>query len=144
MKIQELEDLLHDVISDPRLNRNIQARTFYFENSKHEVLYVLNKVTKRLPPKFGRFLDIGSYVGLTDIALKRLGYDVFCVDVPDYVNDFYLAKRYADFEIPYRSYLAGATSISFAEEFFDAVICVEVLEHLTCNPLDLMEEVTVY
>lgn len=72
-----------------------------------------------------RILDLPAGNGLLADALRGMGHEVVCGDInrerPDY--------RYVD--------MAGA--LPFADGEFDAVICLEGLEHLV-NPVELIAE----
>jgi len=78
----------------------------------------------RRPGKL-RILDLPAGNGLLAEALRGMGHDVVCGDInrerPDY--------RYVDMTAP----------LPFADGEFDAVICLEGLEHLV-NPVQLVAE----
>src|SRR5262245_17023414 len=75
--------------------------------------------------KKGQVLDLPAGNGLLADALRGMGYTVVCADInrerPDY------------------QYVDMARRVPFASAEFDAVICLEGLEHLV-NPVQLIAE----
>jgi len=86
-------------------------------------------------------LEIGAYLGVVSVSLRKLGFEVTATELPEFVNNPRLQQRYASFGID----LVGANlrhyNLAFPDQHFDAVVMCEVLEHLNFNPLPVIYEI---
>ena len=110
--------------------------------------YFLNKLQSWVLPKQGHetnILEMGSYHLHLSILMTRLGYSVKGVDLPVFVNRPVVESRALQFGIENRHYgldvFGKPASIPYRDSSVDAVVCTEVLEHITFNPVALWSEV---
>lgn len=85
------------------------------------------EVLKVIKPVSGPVLDIGCHGGtFTKVILSKIGTKkIYGIDIS------HLAMDYAKRKIPYGNFqVADAAKIPFKDSFFEAVICLEVLEHV--------------
>ncbi|MCX7661416.1 MAG: class I SAM-dependent methyltransferase [Candidatus Omnitrophica bacterium] len=78
----------------------------------------------------GRLLDAGAGEGILSYRLKQMGFEVYTLDIDD--SFFKIAE--VDFK---KSDLNQV--LPYKDEFFDYIICVEVIEHLQ-NTFSLIRE----
>jgi 2-polyprenyl-6-hydroxyphenyl methylase/3-demethylubiquinone-9 3-methyltransferase len=75
----------------------------------------------------GRVLDLGCGGGLLSNALAQAAYDVFGIDISS--SSLEVARK-SDLSKTVKYSLGDATHLSFEDEFFDGVCCMDVLEHV--------------
>ena len=79
-------------------------------------------------PKEGKnkkLLDAGCGPGIYSLTLKKRGFDVYAIDIDKNKIDF-LKKNAKDIRIS----KADVTNLLFKDNFFDYIICSEVIEHI--------------
>lgn len=114
----------------------------YAQKTMPRSRWLLEEFQKLVKPSDGSVLEIGSYSGLNTIALKEFGYDAHAVDLPLVVNDPVLKAPYDRYHVPLRPYqIAEGQRVPYPDNHFAGVILIEVLEHLTINPLHLLNEI---
>lgn len=86
-------------------------------------------------------LEIGSYLGPVSISLKKIGYSVYAMDIPEFYQSSSLRSLYAQHDIPFTGLNLKKYQLPYESNFFDAVIICEVLEHLNFNPLPVLKEI---
>ncbi len=89
----------------------------------------------------GRVLEIGSYLGVVSTALARRGYEVTAVDIPEFMQNKRLLKRYAQEGVRPLHCNLQYDGIPVDDQSFDLVIMCETLEHLNFNPLPVLTEI---
>jgi len=91
-----------------------------------------------------RVLEISSFLGVVDIALAKMGFDVYTYDIPEFQNNTNLKKLYSEYNVhPSMGYIKDIwkTGLPYPDNHFDAVIFSEVIEHLNMNPLPVLQEI---
>jgi SAM-dependent methyltransferase len=88
-----------------------------------------------------RILEIGAYLGVVSLCLARLGMQVTALDIPEFVVNKRLQKRYHEAGVELAAANLRDYVLPFTEERFDLVIMCETLEHLNFNPLPVMAEI---
>ena len=91
-----------------------------------------------------RVLEISSFLGVVDIALAKMGFDVSTYDIPEFQNNANLKKIYSEYNVhPSLGYIKDIwkNGLPYADDYFDAVIFSEVIEHLNMNPLPVLQEI---
>ena len=88
-----------------------------------------------------RVLDLGCGNGGQSIYLARMGYEVYGIDVSE--EAIKLARDYASQEQLDVTFLTqGCEQLSFEPDFFDAVICHGVLDHVPMETaIDSVQEI---
>lgn len=91
-----------------------------------------------------RVLEISSFLGVVDIALVKMGFDVSTYDIPEFQNNTKLKKLYSEYNVhSCIGYIKDIwkTGLPYPDNHFDAVIFSEVIEHLNINPLPVLQEI---
>jgi SAM-dependent methyltransferase len=86
-------------------------------------------------------LEIGSFLGPVSISLKRIGYQVSAMDIPEFYKSDSLKKLYENNRIPFVGLNLKRCKLPYESDLFDVVIACEVIEHLNFNPLPVLKEI---
>jgi len=86
-------------------------------------------------------LEIGSFLGATSISLKILGFNVSALDIPEFYQSSSLRALYERNGIPFNGLNLRNSKLPYESNSFDAVIICEVIEHLSFNPLPVLQEI---
>jgi 2-polyprenyl-3-methyl-5-hydroxy-6-metoxy-1,4-benzoquinol methylase len=86
-------------------------------------------------------LEIGAYLGVVSVSLRKYGFKVSATDLPDFASNPRLQRRYAHYGIDLVAANLRQYKLAFPDQRFDAVVMCEVLEHLNFNPLPVIYEI---
>ncbi len=86
-------------------------------------------------------LEIGSFLGPVSVALRKLGYGVSALDIPEFQASERLRALYARHGIPFDGLNLRQAALPYEAQSFDAVVFCEVMEHWNFNPLPVLQEV---
>jgi SAM-dependent methyltransferase len=86
-------------------------------------------------------LEIGSFLGTVSISLKRIGYKVSALDIPEFYQSSSLRSLYQNDGIPFKGVNLRHAKLPFDSNSLDIVIACEILEHLNFNPLPVLKEI---
>lgn len=88
-----------------------------------------------------RILEIGSFLGIVAVVLSRLGFSVTALDIPEFMANRRIQKKFEQHNIEWYSSNLASYRIPCDSDKFDLIIMCEVLEHLNFNPLPVLAEV---
>lgn len=86
-------------------------------------------------------LEIGAFLGPVSVALRKAGYGVSALDIPEFHASERLRALYERHSIPFAGLNLRRAELPYAAESFDAVLLCEVMEHWNFNPLPVLREV---
>jgi SAM-dependent methyltransferase len=86
----------------------------------------------------GSILELGAFLGIVSVTLKRMGYAVTSSDIPEFKA---LAPIYERESIPFDMLNIRTNRLPYPSASFDAVLLCEMLEHLNFNPLPMLQEI---
>lgn len=86
-------------------------------------------------------LEIGSFLGPVSVSLKRIGYNVNAMDIPEFYQSPLLRSLYKKNGIPFNGVNLKQNKLPYESNSFDVVIICEVIEHLNFNPLPCLNEI---
>ncbi len=109
-----------------------QKHNTYFSNTRHDLIELI-------PQNRNKILEIGCGTGATLIALKKLGKADYVsgVDIVD-LNQKEELDKFICCDIE-----KEVSSLPFANDFFDIIICADILEHLI-DPWKVVKELKRY
>ena len=88
-----------------------------------------------------RCLEVGSFLGVVSISLRKLGYQVSALDIPEFQKSERLCAMYERNGVEFGPINLRSSKIPYPSSSFDAVILCEILEHLNFNPLPALLEI---
>jgi len=86
-------------------------------------------------------LEIGSFLGPVSISLKRIGYSVSALDIPEFYISSSLRTLYEKNGIPFCGLNLRHFRLPYESNSLDLVIACEIIEHLNFNPLPVLKEI---
>jgi SAM-dependent methyltransferase len=86
-------------------------------------------------------LEIGSFLGPVSFSLKRLGFSVCALDIPEYYESPSLRELYEKNGVPFTGVNLRRGKLPYESSSLDVVVMCEVLEHLNFNPLPVLMEI---
>lgn len=118
----------------------------FFTTHRARYVHLLNRMQALAPvQQFPRVLELGSYHLHLSMLMTRLGYQVKGVDLPVFSEKTAVVRRAAQFGIANHSYvldvLGKPVRIPYDDDAADVVVCTEMLEHITFNPVRFWSEV---
>ncbi len=86
-------------------------------------------------------LEIGSFLGVVSISLKKLGFNVCALDIPEFYQSSTLKSLYERNGIPFTGLNLRNSKLPWESNSLDVVVICEVIEHLNFNPLPVLQEI---
>ncbi len=86
-------------------------------------------------------LEIGSFLGTVSISLKKIGYNISTLDIPEFYKSSSLRSLYENNGIPFNGLNLRHSKLPYESNSLDIVIICEVIEHLNFNPLPVLMEI---
>ena len=119
---------------------------YFFTTHRARYVHLLNRMQALAPAQqFPRVLELGSYHLHLSMLLTRIGYQVNGVDLPVFSRKPAVVRRAAEFGIANNSHvldvLGKPVGIPYDCDAADVVVCTEMLEHITFNPVRFWSEV---
>jgi SAM-dependent methyltransferase len=117
----------------------------YLTNARHSYERTLRAVVALLEGQLEtgtpvRVLEVGAYLGAVSVTLARLGCRVLALDLPEFMANPRLCKRFADNRVRTVAVNLRDYPLPLEDAAFDLVIMCETLEHLNFNPLPVLTE----
>ena len=139
---KEIDHLLEEVYSVCIEDGNKQDIA-YFEFHRGRYKRLMCSIRKLSVPKDTKILDLGSHYLHTSILLKKMGYDVYGMDVSPFWELDFVIKRSAQFGIHkvIENQLESLESLDNFQDNFGLVIFAEILEHITFNPIGFWQKI---
>lgn len=109
----------------------VDDETAYFRFHRIRFHETLRRVAGAVPAG-ARILDVGGQFLHLAMALREMGYIVDAADVAPYGEEMRLLSRGGECLAVHR--IRSLARLDFTDASFDAVLVLEVLEHLTQNP----------
>lgn len=150
----QVQEILHDIIfnvygKNPIILHDLwdaagEKKYIDWLHAQYEsILLDFNELfsTERTPAKV---LEISSFLGVVDIALAKMGFDVYTYDRVEFQDNPQLKKLYSAYNVhPSAGNITdiGKNGLPYPDNHFDAVIFSEVIEHLNINPLPVLQEI---
>jgi 2-polyprenyl-6-hydroxyphenyl methylase/3-demethylubiquinone-9 3-methyltransferase len=150
----ELKAILDDIIINIYTRNPIILSDFWDDKGEKNYIDFLRFHYEKILTDFNkifnsnfehkRILEISSFLGVADIALAKIGSEVYTYDIPEFQKNENLNELYLKFNIrPSSGYLKDVwqDGLPYPDNHFDAIILSEVIEHLNFNPLPLFQEI---
>jgi SAM-dependent methyltransferase len=120
-----------------------QGEATYLDNLRDSYVRTIRDVDGLFDGGRGgrRILEIGSFLGAASIALKRMGFEVSAVDIPEFHKSPALRALYERNGIPYAGLNLRKSRLPQESGSMDAVVICEVIEHFNFNPLPVLLEI---
>jgi len=132
-------------------HKNLPINFFNANNLSHEFLYIDSSINRYIfgisdivnlikPGGKIRILEVGTYFGIMGISLSRIGYKVYVIDIPEFISNENLQKKFKSEGIDFYPVNLKNSELPFVDKFFDLIVFCEVLEHLNFNPIPILKE----
>jgi SAM-dependent methyltransferase len=95
------------------------------------------KIINKYISKEDKILDVGTYPSYSLVAMKKMGYDIYGVDIDPSRENNFPEKEGVDL----RKCDIETERMPFENKTFDKVILSEVFEHLYINPIFTFNEI---
>lgn len=117
-------------------------REFMIPSYKRTIYDIVNYFTNEESAfKEVKILEIGPWLGVVSVCLKRLGFDVHVQEIPEFLSNKNLQNKFIQEQIPFEIVNLSDYKLPYSNSIFDGVIMCEVLEHLNFNPLPVFQEI---
>jgi SAM-dependent methyltransferase len=128
-------------------NGDAAGESAYLDNARMSYERTLRDVVELVAGRLEvatpvRILEIGAYLGVVSLTLARLGCRVTALDLPEFMANSRLQKRFADNGVQRVAVNLREYPLPLEDEAYDLVIMCETLEHLNFNPLPVLTEVS--
>jgi len=149
-----LREILREVITETYGRNPIILSELWNSEGEREYIDVLRPQYERILLDFNkifngnfkgkRVIEISSFLGVVEVVLSKIGCEAHTFDIPEFQNNTRLKELYTKCNVHsssgnIRNVLK--TGIPCPDNYFDAVILSEVIEHLNCNPLPVFQEI---
>jgi len=141
--IKIVSEIIEDQKKSPIdiLGNNVNGREYnYLSCHKRSYARTVGDINALLP-KGANILEIGPFLGVVSISLKKCGFAVTALDIPEFYNSPSLRKLFENNDIPFSGVNLRKNILPYEANAFDAVVICEVIEHLNFNPLPLLKEI---
>lgn len=117
----------------------------YFQTHKERFIHTIELINFCIKETFGkrknlRVLDLGSHIGIFSLFLKKLGYNVYAIE-KERIETKHWIERYRKLGIKYKIYNLERVRIPFPNNYFDIILMLEVIEHITVLPQIIFKEI---
>lgn len=121
----------YDWGGDEQARQNMEE---YFWGSADRFAMLLSALSQHLPAE-SRVLDAGAGHGVLAAVLSKGGFRAYACDIHPGLPIF------DALHIPYQSWHLEADPAPYADDYFDAVVLSQTIEHFTYSPRHALEEI---
>lgn len=79
-------------------------------------------------------LEVGFFLGAVSIFLKKLGFNMFAIDIPEFHQSKRLRALYNKHDVSFTGLNLRVAKLPFESNSMNTIVMCEVLEHLNFNP----------
>jgi len=149
----QVKEILNDIIFNVYFKHPVILSNLWDAGGEREYIEFLHPQYEAILLDFNelsgnnashRVLEISAFLGVVDIALAKMGFEVHTYDIPEFQNNSGLNQLYAEYNVqPSRGYIKdiGKNGLPYPDNYFDAVLLTEVIEHMNFNPLPVLQEI---
>jgi len=120
----------------------VRSRPSYERTLCDVIKFIKSHLPMRNSPSDISILEVGAFLGVTSIAMTKMGFSVTAMDIPEFMNNKRLKMRYDKYNVKRLSQNLRTNKIPSESDRYDVVILCEVLEHLNFNPLPMIVEIS--
>jgi SAM-dependent methyltransferase len=144
------EKLVEDVIGEYKVSPidmlgigDAEGECTYLNNLRDSYVRTIRDVDNLFERDRSRIsiLEVGSFLGVVSVSLKRLGFNVSALDIPEFHKSPALRALYERNGIPYAGLNLRRSKLPQDSDSLDAVVICEVIEHFNFNPLPVLQEI---
>lgn len=137
IKVNGLLEYVSSILPEDIVKSSFNLNYYKHRSNILTCLRYLNKIQNNLEDNEINILDIGCGIGVLAITLKKLKYRVYCIDHPEVEKKSWLINE----GIEFIHCNIENEKLPFANNTFDLITCLDVIEHLHSSPKRALKEI---